>query len=118
MLQEDHVTLNRKVKLSDNLVNFTSEAGVLRDNYYSALVNETKFVNSAIYITENEKNEKSKLNNQTKAQIHRLILEKLESFPELEGKLMEELFNKSVKGKNKDAYIAFYHDLSENDNCA
>ena len=97
---------------------FTSEPGVLRDNYYSALVNETEFVNSAIYITENEKNEKSKLNNQTKAQIHRLILEKLESFPELEGKLMEELFNKSVKGKNKDAYIAFYHDLSENDNCA
>ena len=66
MLQDDHVTLNRKVKLSDNLVNFTSEAGVLRDNYYSALVNETEFVNSAIYITENEKNDKSKLNNQTK----------------------------------------------------
>lgn len=58
MLQKDRVTLNRKVKLSDNLVNFTSEAGVLRDNYYSALVHETEFVNSAIYITENEKNEK------------------------------------------------------------
>ena len=103
MLQEDHDTLNRKVKLSDNLVNFTSEAGVLRDIYYSALVlvHETEFVNSAIYITENEKNEKSKLNNQTKAQTHRLILEKLESYPELEGKLMEELFNKSVKGKKR-----------------
>ena len=36
------------------------------------------------------------------------IFTKLEELPENDSQLLKDVFNRSIKSKNKDAYVAFY----------
>lgn len=110
----DHTSVDGGVALSNELFNFTAEAEILRDLYKVAFLDdEDNFKNDIVYITEEEKKFKTSIENKTKAEIHRQIFLKLEEMPTDHATLMEEVFNKTVKAKNKEAYVAFFYSLIE-----
>lgn len=63
-------------------------------------------------VSEKEKGESQKLENITKKEIQQQIFFKLEDLND--SQLLEEMYQKSVKHKNKEAYIEFYYSLFEN----
>lgn len=53
------------------------------------------------------------IENQTKADIQKLFFQNLEQKDRKEAKVMEELFNKTVKDKSKAEYVNFYHMVTD-----
>ena len=109
------VVLTGKNHLDKELVHFTSEAKEIRDCYRSAFINKTDNPKKIIFVTGSEREESESVVNCTKAEIERNILLKIEKMPANEGKLMEELYKKTVKRKGKNAYIDFYYTLLEDE---
>ena len=114
MENQEHVSVNKKVVLSESLHNFTAEAEIRRLRYYEALVNDEIHQIDKVHITKDECEQMSSIEKKTMVDIQRMIYLKIEELPD--GQLQEDLFNKTVKGKkNKAAYIEFYKSLSDED---
>ena len=112
--ERDHASLDGQVRLSNELFNFTAEAEIIRDAYNRAFVDcDNNFKPDIVYITEDEKQTKASIESKTKVEIHREILLKLNTMEPDEASLMEDYFNKTVKRKNKDEHLTFYHVINE-----
>ena len=110
----EHVSLNKKVVLSESLHSFTAEAEIRRLLYYEALVNDEIHQIDKVHITKDECEQMSSIEKKTMVDIPRMIYLKIEELPD--GQLQEDLFNKTAKGKkNKAAYIMFYTSRSDDD---
>ena len=109
--------------LTDDLANFSVIAGELQSSYMKEfLVNikdggSVKQYNSQeckiVYVTQKEKQEMEAVENLPIAQITKRIFQNFEKLGAEEGSLYEELFNKTVKGKKKSAYVEFLTELEE-----
>ena len=62
-------------------------------------------------VTESELVNSELIENLSKNDIKKKIYELLECLPDQERRLMEEVFSKTVKAKNKLDYISFYYTL-------
>lgn len=76
--KQQHTSLNGNIKLCDELKNFAAQSEDIKDAYQQAFISEEIVQKKEIvYITEEEKCEKKSVHNQSKAEIHKKILEVL-----------------------------------------
>ena len=109
--------------LTDDLANFSVIADELQSCYMKEfLVNikdggNVKQYSSQeckiVYVTQKEKQEMEAVENLPIAQITKRIFQNFEKLGVEEGSLYEELFNKTIKGKKKSAYVEFLTELEE-----
>ncbi|MES9884495.1 MAG: hypothetical protein ABW185_26925 [Sedimenticola sp.] len=111
---ETHTSLDHSIKLSENLHNFTAEAEERRKLFYENMLDADGDIHVPIvYVTEQEMIDKTSLSSQSIPAIQKQIFLLFEDMTDSESKLMEELFNKTVRGKRKATYIDFYHSLKQ-----
>ena len=110
-----HTSVDKRTKLSDELSEFTNTAIANKNEYFQALLKkESSSPLRPVCITQQEVDSKNLISNKTKSEILKEIMKQLDLMSDKENsKLLEEYFNKSVKSKNKDAYIEFYYTISD-----
>jgi hypothetical protein len=108
-----HTNLSGDVKLSAHLVNITAESEALRSQYYMCLLSGEQPKLPLVCVTEDEFLNSKMIENLSKTEIQKKIYQLLEQFSDRERRLLEEIFVKTVKAKNKADYIGFYYTLLE-----
>lgn len=113
---QEHKSIDGTIILNEALINFTALAEEYRTNYKESFLKDKDeaIPTKVIHVTSEEREDSCKIENMTKKEIMCQIFTKLEELPENDSQLLEDVFNRSVKSKNKDAYVAFYYSLSEN----
>ena len=97
-----------------NLVNFSELA---QNNFQSYLKAKNSDEQEAkikpINVTQDDFEDSTKVENCTKEEVKIKIYELLDQLAENEQELQEEVFIKTIKNRNKSAYISFYYGLHE-----
>ena len=109
--QSEQTSVNNKTVLSECLRNFTAEDELRRRSYFQYFINNENQDSNVIPVSKTESVQKASIQNETIVEIQSEIFRKLEELPD--GRLHEEMFYKTVKGKTKAAHIEFYNSISE-----
>ena len=108
-----HKSVSGETTLSNKLVSFSSWAKENIQSYILSRLNNEVVNLNIIPVTEEEGKQKDAIENLTKSEIVVKIYELLNLLP-LEGLSIEEqLFESTIKRKDKDAHIEFFHKLCE-----
>lgn len=113
--ERNHVCVNGSISLSEDLSNFTNIARQNKNVYLKSILEKEEDVKlKPVCVTEQEFENTQLLENHTIKEITVKIMQKFEEMEDVDKvNLLEEYFNKSVKGKNKNCYIDFYISLHE-----
>ena len=111
--QNDHMSLNGEVKLSEDLVHFSELAINSTKAYVNARLSNTPVRIKPVYVTQSEYDEANALENVSQSELKVKIFQMLELLKYDTAKVQEEYFNRSVRYKNKKAYIDFFYKLCE-----
>ena len=116
MEQQTHLDIEKKVLLSDDLLNFGKIGSENLKKYIKGKCEGTQVKLVQIYETEKEKLESEKVENKTIEEIKILIFEIIAEMAAEKQSLHEEIFIKNVKNKTKEKYVEYFYQLRELDN--
>lgn len=108
-----HMDIEKKVNLSDDLLNLQSIATENLKKYIEGKSKGNQVKLTQVYVTANEKLENEKVENKTIEEIKVLIFEQISEMTSEQQSLHEEIFVKNVKNKLKQSYINYYYELVE-----
>ena len=108
-----HISMCGNKLLSTHLSNITAEAEEMRSQYHNCFLSGEQTKLPVVYVTEEEAKNSMQVENLSKENIRKKIFMLLEKMPDNKKKLMEEVFNKTVKVKTKIDYIVFYYTVLE-----
>lgn len=111
--EKQHVSLDGKTKMSEDLVDYSLHAINNINSYVKARVSNTDIEIKPIYVTEEEKVQANSISNMTVKEIKVKIFQVLELLGNETSKVLEEDYRKNVRNKKKEAYVEFYYKLLE-----
>ena len=97
--------------LSEKLVEFTDRAKILQKEYLQAFLEKKDHKTIVIPITKSEEDAQGNIANKSEAELKRHIFQMMDQLHEVNKKLQEEYFRKSVQNKNLADYVAFYYQI-------
>lgn len=110
---EVHESIDRKHNLSEDLL----ELDNIAEKNVSLFINGKKIKEAVklvpAYVTEDEKVQAEKIENKTIAELQVFIFQKIKNLSIERQELQEEIYQKTVRNKNKAKYVKFYYILCE-----
>ena len=104
-----HMSLDGKIKLTGQLVEFSKRANENYEQFVNSLINDTSCKIKPVFVTEAEKIEYDKIENCTKSEIEAKVLAIIMNMEENNKKLYYDYYKKEVKQKKKDVLTEFYN---------
>ena len=108
-----HYSLDGKKALAQGLVHFTTIAENNIKQYINERALENDITIKPIYITHEEAEQETSLLNVTTNEPKVKIFQTLKMLDAETSKMMEEVYNRSVKNRKKENYIEFYYKLCD-----
>ena len=111
---EGHHSIDGKLEISTEMLSLEEIALKNISTFINGKKNNEKSEKLIpVYVTENEKIEGEKLENKTIKDLKVMIFEKINTLPTERQELQEEIYEKTVKNKKKNQFVAFYQLLCE-----
>lgn len=112
--KKEHMSIDKKLKMSEDLINFPSIAIDNTTTYIKSKLKGETVKLIPVFVTETEEQEHCSLYNKTIAEIKSLIQDLIsDNFDDEKAKLQTEIFMKTVKIKKKEKHIEFLFNLYE-----
>ena len=113
-IKDQHVSIDGKKTMSDELVSFASIAVKNINEYMEAKINKAAVTMTPVYVTK-EKYEATanSIENSTIADLKIMIFKIIDTLNKDDASIQQEIYNKSIKGKKKEKYVEYFYSLCE-----
>ena len=112
-IKNQHVSIDGKKIMSEELVGFATIATSNTKIYIEAKMNKSTPNISPVYVTQEEYEEANSIENSTIAELKVLIYKMIDTLDKEAAISQQKIYDKTVKNKRKEKYIEFYYTLCE-----
>ena len=112
-MKKQHVSIDDKKTMSDELISFDSIAVNNITKYTEAKINKTAVTTTPVYVTKEEYEEANSIENSAIGDLKIMIFKIIDTLNKDDASIQQEIYNKSVKGKKKEKYIEYFYSLDE-----